>query len=258
MEDGEISKLIAMPVQKLKLLRHTAEILTQSCYVQGLDKGRFEDAKEVVGLAVEALMEDGEISKLIAMLNDHGDHLYSHSLGVAVYSSMIAKVIGWTALTTQIKVSMAGLFHDIGLKEISTEIIEKSRKEMNSHELQVYETHATRGKDILSRMPSIPSDVALTALQHHENLIGKKYPTQLKKENIHPLATLVATADRFCDEVLQGPDFSGLPISDVIDRLGMYHSSELEPIHVAALSKLFGLPVPSNIAAKLTSLKKIT
>ena len=228
--------------QKLHVIRHTAEILLQDTFVNGLDRNKFVTAKGVVDLVMDVMAEDWDLVLLLEMLNSNSDFLYAHSLGVSLYSALIAEEIGWESSVIKFNLSMGGLLHDIGKKEIDRFILEKSKKDLNLHELHILENHSSRGRDILSQIPSVPPDIALIALQHHENCLGRGYPDALQKEQIHPLSRLVSTANRFCELALKGPDGISLSPNDALDRIISVNKNEYDALFLEALMRIFGHP----------------
>lgn len=245
------------PGQKLKLLKHTAESLLQDTYINGVTKEKHDEAREVVMNTISTLSEDGDISKLLLLLNEHSDHLYAHSLGVSVYSTLVGKEVGWGSTTSQFKIAMAGMLHDIGKKELPHELVDKARKDFTAEELKLYETHTIRGKDILSRIHNVPSDIAIVATQHHENLIGRGYPNRLKKDQIHPLARLISAVDAFIDLVMKTNFYEGMDTNEAFDRILALNSNEYEALFLAGLMKVFNYPIPSAYVEALKYAKKI-
>lgn len=215
--------------KKLQVLKHTAEVILEDLYTTDIDKQRFNDACTIVQATVGFLAEAQETFDLIGALNAHSDSLYAHSLGVSLYASLMAREVGWTSANTIYKVSMAGILHDIGMKEIDREIYEKPRTSLSSEEVRKLETHASRGMEILSRTPCIPSDVVQIVMHHHERDSGNGYPAGLLKPRIHPLARLIAVADEFCDLAVKGPNYSGLSPRDAVTRLTAVYGSMLDP-----------------------------
>ena len=136
---------------------------------------------------------------------------------------------------------MGGLFHDIGKKEIPREILDKPRIQLNQQEKAVLETHPTRGMEILSKIPSIPEDVAVIAHQHHEDVCGYGYPLGIKKNKIYPLARIVSVANVFCEYVIKGPNSEGMPAKEAINRILKFQKDGLDPEYLAALLKLFNV-----------------
>jgi HD-GYP domain-containing protein (c-di-GMP phosphodiesterase class II) len=108
------------------------------------------------------------------------------------------------------KLALGGLLHDVGLKELPRELLEKSRHLMSAEEVQTYETHVYRGVEILQSMPSVPEEVIAMLFEHHENAIGQGYPRKLRDFKMNPLAKVVALADAFADMTLKNPQNSNI------------------------------------------------
>jgi putative nucleotidyltransferase with HDIG domain len=145
-----------------------------------------------------------------------------HSTAVALVSVMIAQKLGWQSYQNLFRLCLAGLFHDIGKKELAKELLTKSRASMSSSERQTFESHALRGKEILESMKGVPSEVVAVAYEHHETLIGDGFPRGLKNKDIHPYAKIVALANRFCELSMSSPGEAGLPPKGAYERLGLY------------------------------------
>jgi len=224
--------------KKLHLMKHTSEVILEQIYSANIDAQSFEDAKAVVEASVAFLAEHQETCDLLSALNTQSDVLYAHSVGVSMYAAMVSRKMGWHSPSTLYKVSMGGLFHDIGKKEIAREILVKPRTSLNAEEVRTLETHPTRGAELLSTVPSVSSDVLQIALQHHEHDLGTGYPAGLKRGKIHPLAKLVGFVDEFCYWVLKGPDSPGVPVEDAIRRITMLYGSSLDTTFLQALKRV--------------------
>ncbi|MGE3975370.1 MAG: HD-GYP domain-containing protein [Bdellovibrionales bacterium] len=230
--------------KKVNFLRHTSQMVVESIFLDGLNVAHFEKAQKVTESMISLLCEDDDILNMLQMLDKQSHFLYSHSVGVSIYSTLLARELGWTSQVNLFKVTTAGLFHDIGLKELDPALLKKSRYQMKLEEVKIYETHPARGKEILNSIASIPPDIALIAYQHHEKYSNDGYPRRLKKQNIHPMAGLIAVADTFCDLALKGPNSAGITASQALINLMEFHGQELEPRYVTALLKLFKFPIP--------------
>lgn len=190
----------SVPVEKrLTFLKFTAETLADQIYVDGAVKENFEQAREFVSLNLEMLAQNDDLFELLEALQEKSDFFGAHSLGVSLYSVMLANITGWTSPQNLLKVGMSGLFHDIGLKEIDVSIVECDRTKLSPSDRKILSSHTLRGRDILLQNRNIPSEVAEVAYQHHEASDGTGYPQKLTEHYIHPLAKIVAIADAFCE-----------------------------------------------------------
>jgi putative nucleotidyltransferase with HDIG domain len=234
--------------QRLRLLKHTSEVMLQDCFINGVEKEKLEASGALVEALVSTLSEDAEIFDLLTLLQTHADHLYAHSLGVSLYSVMVAKHLGWTSAPTLFKVAMGGLLHDIGKKEISREILEKPRSSFTRPEREIYETHPIRGKEILSVIRSVPDDVVQISMHHHENNVGRGFPYRLMKTKIHPLARLIAVVNEFANlTVKSSTGETPVTAGEALTRLYNLKGQELDLGFLRSLMEIFNHPVPDGM-----------
>lgn len=239
----KLSKLVAGSStidkeKKQRFMTHTAEVILENTFVNGVDEKSFGEAKDFLITGMGLLTEDEQTFDLISILNSHSDHLYAHSLGVSIYSVMIAKSMGWNSSAALFKLSFGGLMHDIGKKEIDPAILEKSRATLSYKERQILEAHAVRGKEILESLKSAPSEVVAIAFEHHENYLGQGYPRQISKNNIHPMARIVAVTNEFCNYALKGPNNPGVSAEKALSLMDSFKKDVLDPQPYKALQSL--------------------
>lgn len=235
--------------KKMAFLKHTNDVIMEHVHRTELDEESFQNAKTIVESTVCLLNEPDDLMQLLLALNSHTDHLYAHSLGVSMYSAMIAKELKWTSHANIVRVAMGGLLHDIGKKEIDPSILKKPRKNMTSEEIKLYESHPIRGLEILGSVSSIPSDVIQVAMQHHESCLGLGFPMGLSKNNIHPMARIVSVANEFCSLTLKGPNSLNLPIKETLNRMFALYSRTLDTNALSALFRIFHQNFPTPTAS---------
>jgi len=128
-------------------------------------------------------------------IRDAQDFLYHKSVLTAVTSYLLAQ---WCSFPKKdwVQLSLAGLFHDIGMLRIDPAIVFKPGK-LSPQEQEEMKNHTKHGYNLLRNVTAINEGVRLAALQHHEKMDGSGYPLGLKGESIHPYARLVAVADVF-------------------------------------------------------------
>ena len=100
--------------KKLNFLRHTGELVLENAFVNGIDKELFDEATNFIETTMDILTDDNRIKNILEALSHHADFLYCHSLAVSTFSVMIGRQLGWSAPGTLFKLSMGGLFHDVG------------------------------------------------------------------------------------------------------------------------------------------------
>lgn len=225
--------------KKDRFIRYAGEMLIQHAFVNGVDENSFTQAKQFASQAIESLSEDSQLVNVLNNFNEHADFLYAHSLAVSTFSVMIGQSLGWTRPSVLFNLSLGGLFHDIGKKEISKEILGKNRVELTQAEREIVETHPYRGKQILEGLPQIPSDVVSIAYEHHENCIESGYPRRLPRKQIHPLSLVVAVANVFANYVVKNPMLGGaFSAQEAIKLMERHHKDFLDEQSFLALKRV--------------------
>lgn len=227
------------PEKKLNFMRYTSEVILEKAFVDGVDRELFNDAKDIFETTVSFISENGEQVEILESLNAHTDWLYAHSIASGMFAMMIARKLGHTSTQTFFKLGMAGLFHEIGCKEIPRQIIEKPRPLLTQEERAHIETHVSRAREILAFIKGIPEDVTEIVYQHHEDGVGQGYPRQLAKRDIHPLAKIFQVADVFCDFALKGPMYTGLSGPAAVKQVENFWADRLDKAAVNGLKGVF-------------------
>ncbi len=226
------------PEKKANFMRYTGEVILEKCFVDKVDRQSLLDAKEFVTNASEAMMNDKNMFDLLSVLNGHSDEVYAQSIGVAMYSVMIAKKMGMQSGQTHFKLSMAGMFHDIGKKEIDREILNKSRSLLTIEERKLIESHAQRGREIMESIPGTSSDVIQIIYEHHEDEIGQGYPRRPTKTSLHPLSKIIYVADQFVSRAMRTTHSPGADAEAAVVLMEKFDSDRLNPEVFAALKSI--------------------
>ena len=242
------SSKISKPT-KIKLLKHATESIIEQCYVDGVEESALRPAQKFIEDTLELATEDRDLAEVLNALQTHSSPLYAHSVAVSFFACLVAKEHGWHASATLFKVSLGGLLHDIGKKEVPANIITKPRVRLSTEELKLLETHPLRGREILAALPSLPEDIAIIVAQHHESPFGSGYPLKLKSEQIHQVAKLIHTVDRFVHLILPlNDDTLKLEPKEALERMKKYYSDELDRGFLASLLRVFKVDQKSRVA----------
>lgn len=188
--------------KKLNFIKYTGEVILEKTFITGVNESSFQDAKKFIDLTLNVAGEEESTVQLLDILNNHSNGLYAHALGVSMYSVMIAKEMGIESNVALFKLSMAGLFHDIGKKEIDPQLLEKPRHLLTNEERKTIESHVIRGQEILASLKYFHSEVIQMVLEHHEDLQGSGYPFGKRKLELHPLSKILQVANVFIGETL--------------------------------------------------------
>lgn len=197
-----ISKKSLDDKQKTTLVTHAARSMFRQIEYLGMDMEAYNNAKQITEAVISLVEKHKIFSDLFISLANFSDGLLSHSVAVSALSVMIGGKMGFVKKATLEKLAIGGLLHDIGMKALPLELTQKPMSAMSNDEIQLYETHAYRGMQMLSSLGIVPDDIVSIVYEHHENSIGQGYPQHLRDVKMHPLAKVVALADGYVDLIL--------------------------------------------------------
>lgn len=132
---------------------------------------------------------------LASKISDDKDYLTYHQLNVAILSVIIGYLIK-TEPKKLINLCVGALLHDIGMIKVPKAILEKKDK-LTPSEFNFIKLHPVYGYKTLTKDSNFSSEIALIALQHHEQYDGNGYPRRLKTDQIDIFSKIVAIADAF-------------------------------------------------------------
>jgi len=168
----------------------------------GMDLEVYNNAKQITEAVVGLVESHKSLSDLFLSLRSFSDAILAHSVAVSSISVMIGGQMGFTKRTTLEKLALGGLLHDIGMKALPTELVQKPLAAMSADEIQQYETHSFKGMQMLQSLGIVPDDIVSIVYEHHENSIGQGFPQRMRDVKIHPLAKVTALADGYANLVL--------------------------------------------------------
>jgi putative nucleotidyltransferase with HDIG domain len=155
-----------------------------------------QGAKAAVDNIIDFMQNENDAMASLIGLSSHDFYTYNHSLDVCIYSLGLGELIGIKDPNTLQELGRGGLLHDIGKRNISTDIICK-KGALDEEEWEEMKKHPAFGLKILSTYGDSPEAIKACVYEHHENFLGNGYPQNLKGEEIHPLARIVAIADTY-------------------------------------------------------------
>lgn len=155
-----------------------------------------EGAKAAVDNIIDFMQNENDAMAELIGLSSHDFYTYNHSLDVCIYSLGLAELVGIKDQEMLQQVGRGGLLHDIGKRNVSTDIICK-KGALTDEEWEEMKKHPAFGLKILSTYGDSPDSIKACVYEHHENFLGNGYPQNLKGEDIHPFARIVAIADTY-------------------------------------------------------------
>lgn len=228
----------ASPELKRNFMLRTGQIVIEKIYNQEVCEESFVDAKRFVEMSLDIVTDSKDVLDILDFINSTNEPLYAHQLAVSIYSVMLAKEMEWESPKTLQTLSIAGLFHDIGKKNIKLEVLNKHESELTPEEEHLIKAHPLKGAEIVDDLKQFEPTVVQVILQHHENCIGTGHPFKLKRSHITPCARIISLVDIFCHYILKTKFVEPIPPSEAILQIDRFHSSEVDREMFDALKRM--------------------
>lgn len=252
----EVSPEIQMTIEKLTVEDRSKVKLSESVKKRVSEGIKFlyndtsapnfiDTAANVTSNLVNSIMENEAVALNIDTLKFSDEYTFQHSVDVATIAMLIAKNSQMPEAEIQ-KIGMAGLLHDMGKSQIPNEILNKAGK-LTEEEFAIMKNHSLYGYQILKEKGSIPQEVLMGVLQHHEKLNGRGYPMGVAADKISPYAKILSIADIYDALVTERPYKKGFSQQDAIEMI-MAMTDELDITYMRSfLSIVILYPVNSVV-----------
>ncbi|MCB0413239.1 MAG: HD domain-containing protein [Bdellovibrionales bacterium] len=180
---------------KAIVLRESSQALVEELFESPDIESALIESKGIITNFVQFIDEQPSAMKHLIGLSTHDFYTYNHSLDVGIYCLGLGHVVGYNLRQLQ-ELGEGALFHDIGKRKVSIDIICKNGP-LDDIEWAQMQKHPEYGLAILNEFDFISDAVRACCFEHHENFMGNGYPQQLDGEDIHPFARMVALTDTF-------------------------------------------------------------
>lgn len=241
-----------------KLAEHHASIArveqaftNATAVVRGISKNIFSqpektigEASRLIGEIVDTLLAAPELAIQVMTDKPGSEDVYLHSLNVSILAMTLARELKLPCELVKL-VGVGSLFHDIGLSEIPSKIL-NNPGQLSKPEREFRELHCQYGLDI-SRKAGLPPAVQKIVFQHHEYFDGSGYPQRLKGEAIDPLARLVALINGY-DNLCNPPNLAqALTPHEALSLMFAQQRSRFDPRFLQAFIRFMGVYPPGTI-----------
>lgn len=189
--------------KKMNFMKYAGEVLLEDCFINGVAQDAVNDAKDLMDSTMEVLSQSDDMMDMLSMFSSITDPFYAHSVCTAMYAVLIAKELGTVSEKEMQHLATAGLFHDIGKRELDRSLFEKSRFQLTPVERKAVESHVIRSREILESIPDISPVVLRLVFEHHEDEIGLGFPQGLKGHQLHHLSRILIVANKFSELALK-------------------------------------------------------
>jgi HD-GYP domain-containing protein (c-di-GMP phosphodiesterase class II) len=181
--------------QKAMVLRESSMSLVEEIFENPDVNKALDASRPVIQQFVQFMESEPQGMGQLISLSGHDFYTYNHSLDVGIYSLGLAEVMGYSKKELE-EMGIAALFHDIGKRQVSLDILCK-KGPLNDAEWAQMQKHPQYGLMILNDNPLVSDGVKAACFEHHESWAGNGYPQQLPGNEIHPFARIVAITDTY-------------------------------------------------------------
>ena len=193
---GRVNDESLDPQTKALILRETSMALIEELFEHPDVGVALQGSKEVITNFLTFMDQESDAMAHLIGLSSHDFYTYNHSLDVSIYSLGLGQAAGFTDELELRELGQGALLHDIGKRFVDAAIICKNGP-LNPEEWAQMKLHPTFGLKILMDYPEFSDSVRACVFEHHENHAGNGYPQQIKGEEIHPMARIVALVDTY-------------------------------------------------------------
>ena len=185
----------------------------------------------------------------LARLKSKSSYAHRHCISCAILSAVMGRQLGLDK-ESMFKLSLAGLFMDIGKLMLPNSLLRKSGS-LSREEQQETHKHTELGLSALAQT-TLPEEVLQVIRHHHERLDGSGYPDQLTGNEIPLYARIAGIVD--CYDAMTSPRYYATPIahSEAIMRLAGWRKTLFQKELVDTFIQAIGLYPPGSLV-ELTS-----
>lgn len=192
-----------------------------------LSSKKIQQASDIVTTSVDLLLEDSKAIKAMLKVTSHDYYTYTHSVNVSTYALGFGTYLKLPRAKIEL-LGMAGIMHDLGKKQIPSEIINKNGK-LSDEEFELIKNHPTYGVDILKKLDEHNKNLLDVIEQHHEKIDGTGYPHGLKGNEINIFAQIMSIVDIFDALTTKRSYKDALNSFEAFDIMNKHMKDELNP-----------------------------
>jgi HD-GYP domain-containing protein (c-di-GMP phosphodiesterase class II) len=208
------------------------ELLHEARLGKGFDVKR---TRGVVADIMESLIRNPDALMLLSHIRQHEKEAEAHAINSSILALIFGRYLQLSPPEVE-ELGLAALLHDIGETAIAVELLKNGAK--NASEERQLQQHTKLGAYLLRKLEGMPEAVIAAALQHHEQIDGHGYPSQLKGDEISRAGQIMAIINTY-DRITNASGGPQLPPSEALRYLYLYRdklfSSELTEAFIQCL-----------------------
>ncbi|MCT8986061.1 HD-GYP domain-containing protein [Shewanella phaeophyticola] len=203
------------------------------------------EAKDLISNLTNMLLNTDNLALHLMSDAKNEEHIYHHSLNVAMLCMLMAKELGWSREEVE-TIGIGALFHDIGKLKVPSTILNK-RVPLSVPEENFIKQHPLMSINFLKLADSFPEEAKPLIANHHEFLDGSGFPQGLKADKLDKMSQLIAVVNEY-DILCNGTNqVKAKPPSVALGMLYKNYNNKLNNEYVSKLIKMLGIYPPGSI-----------
>ena len=250
---AKMERIEALNEHRTKLNKVEQAFSNAASVIRGISKTIYSqpektltEAGKLIGEMVDLMLAAPELAIQVMAEKPGSDDMYFHSLNVSVLAMTLAKELALPADIVRM-VGMGGIFHDIGLNEVPSKILNNTGA-LTKAEREFREQHCEYGLNI-GKKAGLPASVLKIIQQHHEFYDGTGYPRKLKGDAIDTLARLIALVNAY--DNLCNPVNVALAMTphEALSYMFAQQRNRFDPRFLQAFIRFMGVYPPGTVVA---------
>ncbi|MCL2719454.1 MAG: HD domain-containing protein [Lachnospiraceae bacterium] len=237
-------------LESVSVMKHEMKELIHKNVRNILEKHTYARNKELQKLSNTAeeivinILKEKDVVDRVYDIRERSSDLYEHSVSTCSLATLVALKLGLEEERVH-DISVACLLHDLGLRYLNFEYINRTIDDFNTVEAVEYYKHPIYGYTSIKEETWISELAKSIILNHHEYIDGSGFPMKIKDL---PLETrIVATCDMF-DEMICGIFQNRWKVYEAIENLKVLRGFKYDEKVVSALLEFLAVyPVGSIV-----------
>ncbi len=221
----------------------------------GIEKKLIDDCVNMV----HSLLDEDKRSLAGLNFTQHQNNLMPitiNAVNIAIFSALVAQGMSFPQKDT-INLITASFVHDIEMLKQPSDVVNK-KGALTEAEFATIKTHCKNAVNTIVETLSLPKEVALIALQHHEQWDGKGYPEGKSDQQIYISARVLAVVDAFEAMVSDRPHRPGILPHEAVKVLLAGKDKKYDPTVLKAFVSTIGVyPIGSFVLLNDGSTAKV-
>ena len=213
-ENKELSKDVGILKSEMEesIKETVKDILERHTYQNNEELAELSEAADNI---IISILEEEQVVEKVFDIKQRSADIYEHSISICSLAILTALKLG-VEIRKIHDIAVGCLLHDIGLRYITADFINKDIESMNNKELVEYKKHPIYGYTSLKNETWISDLSKEIILHHHERLDGSGFP--LKSREIPFECKIVNICDAF-DEMICGIGCRRMKVYEAIEYM---------------------------------------